>query len=277
MQANTTQLCRDAAKLGPGWRGTREPGGAARRQALASAFRAENQEPPPYLEQELEWVERPAKLFEAGDYPDKGVTISPADLAEMARRFDLPVPVLIEHSESPLELGYLTDVRAEGGELFGTVALTPEADALIRRSGARALSVGLSPDLKEIREVSLVSRPRVASAQLFHQGSLLGQEPCPEAKEAARQLMASGRLTPAQLPFAEALLSAPEAVAFSGGLRPVRELALDLLRHGPRLALFGELTPEPSGAAQPSLDPEVEAFYRRHFPDLSLSEIAQRR
>ncbi|MCH7903160.1 MAG: hypothetical protein IH944_01180 [Armatimonadetes bacterium] len=36
----------------------------------------------------------------------------------------------IEHATSPLELGYLTSVEADDGELFGTVALSAEANDL---------------------------------------------------------------------------------------------------------------------------------------------------
>ncbi len=45
------------------------------------------------------------------------------------------MPLLIEHATSPLELGYLTSVEADGGELFGTVALSAEANVLIEKSG----------------------------------------------------------------------------------------------------------------------------------------------
>lgn len=112
-------------------------------------------------------VRREAKLFEAGDYPDKGVTVLPEDLADLAARFQRPVPILIEHTDSPLALGFLESVRADGTELFGTVALSEEANCLIEQSGADSLSLGLSPDLREIQEVSLVRHPRVPSARLF--------------------------------------------------------------------------------------------------------------
>ena len=119
------------------------------------------------------WVRRRAKLFEAGDYPDKGISVSDADLAALVEGFSGPVPVLIEHSESPLELGFLTEVSREGRELHGTVSLSTEADALVRRSGARGLSLGLAPDLRSIREVSLVRRPRVSGAGFFSEDLLV--------------------------------------------------------------------------------------------------------
>ena len=54
-----------------------------------------------------DWVRRRAKLFEAGDYPDKGVTVAPETLQALANGFSQPVPVLVEHAESPLQLGFL--------------------------------------------------------------------------------------------------------------------------------------------------------------------------
>ena len=104
------------------------------------AFRQAGIEPPA----PETWIERRAKLFHTGDFPDKGVTITQETLGALVRSFSEPVPVLIEHAESPLELGFLTSVEAIGDELFGTISLTPEANALVERSGARGLSLGLS-------------------------------------------------------------------------------------------------------------------------------------
>ena len=105
---------------------------------------------PAYLHTEHTWIDRRAKLFEVGEYPDKGVSVTPEMLRALDTNFDLPVPVLIEHARSPLELGYLTSIEVVGEELFGNVALTTEADALLAKSGARSLSVGLSGDLSSI-------------------------------------------------------------------------------------------------------------------------------
>ncbi|RYG24586.1 hypothetical protein EON82_10240, partial [bacterium] len=88
------------------------------------------------------WVQRRAKLFEAGEYPDKGILVTDEDLIALAEGFSRPVPVLIEHAQSPLELGFLTAVERSGKDLFGTVSLSQEADALVRKSGARGLSLG---------------------------------------------------------------------------------------------------------------------------------------
>ena len=223
-------------------------------------------------------------------YADKGVTVSPDDLAALQAGFAGPVPVLVEHAESPLELGFLTEVAAVGSELFGTLALSPEASALIERSEARALSIGLTPDLRSIREVSLVRFPRVADARLFdgvrfdcalpvplsHRCRALESELL-EAKvrREVEELIRQGRLTPAQAQFAEALLRSPDLVAFDGGSQPVRLLVLHLLRSAPTSRRFEAQAPDPAvDLSSPLLMPEEAAFYRRYFPDVPLEQIA---
>ena len=237
------------------------------------------------------WVERRAKLFEAGEYPDKGIAVSDDDLAALVAGFSAPVPVLIEHADSPLELGFLTAVERTGRELHGTVSLSAEADALVRRSGARGLSLGLSPDLRTIREVSLVRRPRVAGAGFFSaaecvvfSGEILSDlslrpplrdEPLGEGEVLGR-FVREGRMVPSQVPFAEAILACDGAVEFSGDRRPLRELLLALLERQPPLALFGQTAPASSGIDRPpTMLPEEAAFYTRHFPGVPLTAIAE--
>lgn len=257
--------------------------------------------PIPAFAEGAEWTERRAKLFEAGEFPDKGVSISCEHLAEIATRFGEPVPVLIEHSESPFELGYLVAVAAEGAELFGRIALTKEADALVERSGAKSLSIGLSPDLSEIREVSLVKSPRVADARLFSCGGLY--EPVPtyentrarmqqdwkakfqaleaqtrsaDAERTVCRLIGEGRLLPAEAGAAKALLQAAGAVEFDGGSQPIAQLFLAMIEKRIPHGLFSELAPSTSSASQAphSMLPEEAEFYRRHFPDVGLDVIA---
>ena len=245
-----------------------------------------------------DWIERRAKLFEAGEYPDKGIAVSDEDLAALVAGFSDPVPVLIEHADSPLELGFLTAVERTGLELHGTVSLSAEADALVRRSGARGLSLGLSPDLRTIREVSLVRRPRVVGAGFFSaaecvvfSGEILparereegGADPHPTLpqgggipSEALSKLVREGRMVPSQVPFAEAILACDGAVEFSGDRRPLRELLLALLERQPPLALFGQTAPVSSGIDRPpTMLPEEAAFYTRHFPGVPLTAIAE--
>lgn len=255
------------------------------------------------------WVERRAKLFEAGAYPDKGVTVSAADLARLAVEFQSAVPILIEHADSPLQMGYLVAVEASGPELYGTLRFRPEANALIEASGARSLSVGLSPDLRQIHEVSLVKNPRVASAQIYSgtEGHILAgewirfdsefaTEPDYQAdyERLCRQRDAEridrdldtwqrqGKLNPAERPFARALLMTREVVAFGQETRAVAQIARQWIEQRPasaapaahRATAASDLA-APQEAAKFLLLPEEAAFYQRHFPDISLEEIAR--
>lgn len=239
------------------------------------------------------WVERRAKLFEAGDYPDKGVSVTPEHLLRIAESFDRPVPLLIEHASSPLQLGYLTQVEANGNELFGTLSLSDEANRLVERSGARALSLGLAPDLSYIREVSLVQNPRVPTAQIFGGGPVF-ESSLPDldaaywrerfealerntresgAEQIVQGFLRQGKLVPAQVPFARAILASDDTLEFDGSRQPLRQLLIAILERQPPHRLFDPPTPSPESEAALLL-PEEASFYRRHFPDLSLKDIA---
>lgn len=117
-----------------------------------------------------EIVERECLLFEAGDYPDKGVSVSHEDLIEIARNSPAEIPVRIEHlPETPFDgaLGVVGEVRAEEGRLWGKLKIPAETWSFVRRAGARALSVALDMATKRLTEVSFVSHPRVRSAMVF--------------------------------------------------------------------------------------------------------------
>lgn len=290
----TLDLQREAARVGPGYRGRRKTVPAEILTELREQFRASGLDAAAFLHRPAEWVERRAKLFEVGHFPDKGVTVTPETLATLAENFDLPVPVLIEHAESPLEMGYLTDVEHEGNELFGTITLTAEADALVERSAAKSLSLGLNKELTEIREVSLVRHARIESARLFSEIRFVGRledgwrERFREleaahrheaAERTAQELMRSGRLLPSQLPFAVALLDTTDAIEFDGESIPIARLFLNLVEARPATALFEELAPTAprSDFSHALMLPEEAEFYRRYFPGISLDQIAAKR
>lgn len=113
-------------------------------------------------------IEREAKLFEAGEYADKNMTVTEANLDTVVSNFQ-EAPVKIEHRDSPLDgaLGSLKSVSRKGKELFGKIAFTREAWTLIDKAGARKLSVSLKRDFSGIPEVSLVKNPRVSGAAVF--------------------------------------------------------------------------------------------------------------
>ncbi|MBE3040409.1 MAG: hypothetical protein IMZ62_16560, partial [Chloroflexi bacterium] len=116
-------------------------------------------------------VERDAKLFEAGDYPDKELNVTEDDLDTMVANHT-ESPIRIEHSDTPFDgaLGVLKGVYRKGKELFGKLAFTDAAWGLIKETGQRALSLGVKRDKSGIAEVSLVKEPRIADAQVFSDG-----------------------------------------------------------------------------------------------------------
>ena len=74
-----------------------------------------------------EEVRRVAKLFEAGDYPDKGISVGPDELNRMVKSFRGPVPVQMEHTPGPVCFGWLVEVWRRGRSLLGRLAFSPSA------------------------------------------------------------------------------------------------------------------------------------------------------
>ncbi|HXG24501.1 MAG TPA: hypothetical protein VNJ09_08115 [Chthonomonadales bacterium] len=119
------------------------------------------------------FVERECLLLEAGEYPDRGVRITPEDLQAIVANTPPEIPVKIEHlRESPFDgaLGVITRLRTAGGTLWGTLRQPVEAWRLAQKAGARSLSVALDVVGKRLMETSFVCRPRVVSAQVFAEG-----------------------------------------------------------------------------------------------------------
>lgn len=116
-------------------------------------------------------VERDAKLFEAGNYEDKGMNVSEDDLDLMAAGTG-EAPIRIEHGDSPFDgaLGVLKSAYRKGRELFGKLAFTDDAWAFLKTLPHRKLSLGIRKDKSGIAEVSLVREPRIADARVFSEG-----------------------------------------------------------------------------------------------------------
>ena len=89
-------------------------------------------------------TERDAVLLECCTLADKRLTITEADLDGIVSRFTAPVPVKLEHIDTPLDpLGVVQRIWRDGKRLLGTVALPPDVAALVRARGCKALSCGL--------------------------------------------------------------------------------------------------------------------------------------
>jgi len=108
-----------------------------------------------------------ALLLKTGEYADLGVSIGVDTLETLVRNF-LPVPVLLEHVETPFRLGEVVRVWREGDTLYGELSLYDEAQALLERWGLKSLSVGLTGGLTRLLEVSVTARPRVREARLLN-------------------------------------------------------------------------------------------------------------
>lgn len=242
------------------------------------------------VELSAEVVERDAKLFTAGDYPDRGIAVTESDLDRMVES-QTPVPIKIEHTDTPLDLGTVTRIWRAGKDLFGKLAFTAPAWALVDACGAKKLSAAIKRDKSGITEVSLVRAPRVAGAAVFSgdivefEFTLEGGDDMSETKAAEfskriedleRQLRASeveshvdslkraGKLVPAAEELAKVILSSGESqvVTFSDGTeKPVAEAFLAFLEAQPKVIEFSELAEGAKEAAEMT-DSERE-FYAK--------------
>ncbi len=123
---------------------------------------------------DADYVDRECLLFEAGEYADKGLAITQADLETIARNSAAEIPVRVEHlSESAFDeaMGVIRNLSARDGRLWGTMRLPVETWRFLQRAGAKALSVALDVTGLRVLETSIVKRPRVESAQVFGGGS----------------------------------------------------------------------------------------------------------
>ena len=197
--------------------------------------------------------ERAARLLEAGDYPDKGLRLTEADLDGIVARFsgDAPhVPVKVEHLDSPLDpLGHVRRIWRDGNALFGTLAFPDDLAAFLRRRGAAKLSVGLARTPLALQEVSLVLRPRVAGAVLMGaRGSdtevirLRAEIVRRDVDAQVAAFKAQGRIVPASEAPARALLAAQgeASVTLSEGPEPIARVFRRFLEAQPPVVSFGE-------------------------------------
>lgn len=211
--------------------------------------------------------ERPARLLEAGTYPDKDLTLTTDDLDEIVARFSAgDVPVKVEHLDSPLDpLGTVRRVWREGTALLATLAFPDDLAGFLRRRGAAKLSVGLAREPLALREVSLVLKPRVATATLMaedthgaedtHRAEVVRLRAELVSREVEAHLAAfkaQGRIVPASEAPARALLaSAGEAtVTLSDGPEPIARVFRRFLEAQPPVVLLSEVAPSgPEGGS----------------------------
>lgn len=116
-------------------------------------------------EPEPEYIERDADLFEAGEYPDKGMTVTEEDLDRLAASPD--APVMIEHSGGPIRIGIATGFQRVGRWLKGKLKLLRDASNLMDTLGITGVSVAVPRELDRIIEVSWTGSPRVQNARVY--------------------------------------------------------------------------------------------------------------
>jgi hypothetical protein len=242
--------------------------------------------------------ERDAKLLEVGAYPDKGLTVTEADLDGIVARFAADgAPIKVEHMDTPLDpLGRVQRVWRDGNALMAKLLFPEDLAGFLRRRGVQKLSVGLSRKKVglALAEVSLVLKPRVAAAAMFGTEPLPGASADPPllgkgtemadgrdaeivrlkaeltAREVSAQigtLKAAGRLVPATETLARALLSVPgeTLITLSDGAaaEPVASVFLQFLQAQPPVVKFGETaTGEANGADEPRLTTDEAAWLK---------------
>ncbi len=122
----------------------------------------------PTLAHDDGYVLRRGKLFEAGEYPDKGYSMTPAEIINAVERFT-SCPLDLEHVPTVLDgqLGevYSIETDDDGRTLFGTVAVPTWLDTVL--GGAVKVSCTWDRDSKELARLALVKAPRVADAAIM--------------------------------------------------------------------------------------------------------------
>lgn len=123
-----------------------------------------------------ETVIRDAKLFEATSYPERGISFTTADLDAIIVGFEEEisqgrvVPIRVQHGRSPWEgkFGKVIKVWRAGTDLMGKIEWPKAVWDFLCTMGTKSLSVGFDWRQRRLREVSVVDRPRVLTAQAFN-------------------------------------------------------------------------------------------------------------
>jgi len=119
-----------------------------------------------------EYIERDARLFRAGDYPDKGFSRTPDDLDAIiaATQAGDRVPLIVEHLPDHVELGEVLPetLRRAGDWILGRVRLPLVVFNGLKTKG---LSVRINRLSNRISDLSLTPTPRVVGAALMSRES----------------------------------------------------------------------------------------------------------
>lgn len=234
-------------------------------------------------------IEREAKLFEAGNYPDREIEVTEEDLDKIIAN-TIEAPVRIEHTATPFDgaIGMLKSVYRRGKELFGKLCFTPAAWELIQAAGAKRLSVAIKKDKSGIAEVSLVREPRIADAAVFSADDVvqvgdaefnldpatvenpevarLKQELADkEAQSIIDDLKRQGKLVPSSEIFARVILRSGDdsLITFGDQPTPVSQIFRWFLDAQPKVIEFSEIAPGESEEDEPEIFARLGITSRR--------------
>jgi hypothetical protein len=210
-------------------------------------------------------VRWPARLFRAGAFPEKGVTITRDDLDGVIEHFRRDtdrgaiIPVKVEHQDSPLDpLGAVIALWREDETLYAMLSFSPhmalhllERDALHLSAAFHQMSGNGAEGRLRLAEASLVGHPRIADARLLHRHTVAFHTENTAASPAAntantannaaeaflRPFREAGKVTPAMEPPLCRLLAATVAPTFAPAF-------------GPTLLQFHEASPTADGTAE---------------------------
>jgi|GEM_PF-5932411 hypothetical protein len=208
-----------------------------------------------------ERIQRPILLFRAGTYPDKGVTVTTAQLHQVVERFHAgrtqgkTVPVKVEHRDSPLDpLGEVVALYVQGEELFAMVEFSAGIHTHIETRGVRSFSAAFLRDSLEegggftLKEASLVTFPRIADAGFL------------DVEERLTGFRREGKITPAMEPHLRRLFTASPVITFTGETVDIAQEVTMLLESLPILLARGGVIPGEGVdlRARKCLSPEVQ-------------------
>ncbi|OYV99483.1 MAG: hypothetical protein B7Z62_00335 [Deltaproteobacteria bacterium 37-65-8] len=117
-------------------------------------------------------VVREAKLFECGNYPDRGISFTEADLDAIVAGFkedSIPVRIRAQHTHTPWDdmLGHVREIWRAGRDLMGRLEFPEVVWKFLEAMGTKKLSVGFDYRQRRLREVSIVDNPRILTARIF--------------------------------------------------------------------------------------------------------------
>jgi len=110
------------------------------------------------------------KIFECGDYPDKGFSLTEVEADAAIEAFEA-APVEIEHlpniftTEDKFNIGSLEKIYRSGKEIFGTFRFSAWVGTALKGVKPK-ISLGWQSFPKKITEASLVLNPRIVDAKL---------------------------------------------------------------------------------------------------------------